>query len=170
MRIEKRKRAQYLTVVNPRIRAAKRLPLLDMAEEMAYYRIFNPYGRSDYYRNHYICLWEATEEEVVGTWAWEDLCKDANWYENVILLEYSIHNQKAHTTYEDDEKLDLSELGIALPALDEHTEGEYSSDDGRSSFSERKSWHEGSDWDTDDEVEEANATDDMFKMLEGDWS
>lgn len=115
MRIEKRKRAQYLTVVNPRIRAAKRLPLLDMAEEMAYYRIFNPYGRSDYYRNHYICLWEATEEEVVGTWAWEDLCKDANWYENVILLEYSIHNQKAHTTYEDDEKLDLSELGIALP-------------------------------------------------------
>ncbi|KAF2843989.1 hypothetical protein T440DRAFT_473748 [Plenodomus tracheiphilus IPT5] len=24
-------------------------------------------------------------------------------------------------------------------------------------------------WDTDDEVEEANATDDMFKILEGDW-
>ena len=25
------------------------------------------------------------------------------------------------------------------------------------------------DWDTDDEVEEANANDDMMKMIEGDW-
>jgi len=25
------------------------------------------------------------------------------------------------------------------------------------------------DWDTDDDVEEANAADDMIKMIEGDW-
>jgi hypothetical protein len=28
-------------------------------------------------------------------------------------------------------------------------------------------WDEG--WDTDDEVEEANAADDMVKIIEGDW-
>lgn len=28
---------------------------------------------------------------------------------------------------------------------------------------------EGYDWDTDDEVEEANAADDMIKIIEGDW-
>jgi hypothetical protein len=30
-------------------------------------------------------------------------------------------------------------------------------------------YYEGDDWNTDDEVEEANANDDITKMIEGDW-
>lgn len=126
-------------------------------------------------------------EEVVGTWAWEDLCKDTNWYENVILLQYGFHKQKALDSTEDHGNLDLWELGVALQckliaepyknafllilaALDEYTERENLSGDDWSSGSERESWYEGSDWNPDDEAEEANATDDIFKILEGDWS
>jgi hypothetical protein len=43
------------------------------------------------------------------------------------------------------------------------------SSDGISCFFEDEIWDEGDDWDTDDEVEEANAADDWLKIIEGDW-
>ena len=52
------------------------------------------------------------------------------------------------------------------------TEPELSSEDevrlSENSCDERLDYDE-NDWNTDDEVEEANANDDMMKMIEGDW-
>lgn len=61
---------------------------------------------------------------------------------------------------------------LIFTALDEDSGGKYPIDDDWNSSSENESCNlgYGSDWDTDDEVEEANMTDDMFKILEGDWS
>lgn len=37
---------------------------------MRYYGIPDLYAKlNEYYKNHYICLWEVTEAEVVGQWA-----------------------------------------------------------------------------------------------------
>lgn len=69
-------------MVNLNIRIDKGFPVLNMADEMRYYGVSDPYGRANkYYKNHYICLWEVTEEEVVGTWEWYDLLKTDCWYE-----------------------------------------------------------------------------------------
>lgn len=87
-RLEKRNRYnQQLTVINPQKRLALGLPILHVADEMAYYGISNPY-RSDYYTDHYLCLWEVTPAEVVGTWSWEELRRDPRWYERVIVPAY----------------------------------------------------------------------------------
>jgi hypothetical protein len=41
--------------------------------------------QSSYCRDHYVCLWEVTEEEIVSTYAWDELARRANWYEDVIM-------------------------------------------------------------------------------------
>lgn len=115
MRVEKKRGRQTLTVVNPNVRVANRMPILDMAAEMAYYGVQNPYGRSSYYRNHYLCLWEVTEEEVVGNWAWDDLKEITNWYDEIILQEFMKHDQEANYATQVEKDLDLSALRHALP-------------------------------------------------------
>jgi hypothetical protein len=174
---------QTLTVINPKVRVANRLPILDMAAEMSHYGVPNPYGRTMYYRNHYLCLWEVTEPEVIGSWAWDDLAKEANWYEEIILPAFKEHDLRLNRVTPDEQNFDLSSLGDALPrksigsehrslililaVSDVYSEGEDFNEEWTSS-SEEQLWS--GQGDTDDEVEEANATDDMFKVLEGDWS
>lgn len=78
---KKKRGSQTITVVNSNVRIAKGLPVLNMADEMRHYGVPDPYGRAnEYYKNHYICLWEVTEEEDVGNWEWDDLVKTDRWY------------------------------------------------------------------------------------------
>jgi hypothetical protein len=77
---------QTLTAIDPKIRVARGLPVLDVAAEMKYYSISNPYHRGDEYNgNHYVCLWEVTPEEVVGHWEWDEWANNENWYEEVVM-------------------------------------------------------------------------------------
>jgi hypothetical protein len=77
---------QTLVVIDPRRRFELGLPIIRAEEEMRYYHVDDPYRRDyQYYENHYLCLWEVTPEEVVGTWDWNELSKDENWYEQSIL-------------------------------------------------------------------------------------
>lgn len=77
---------QTLTVIDPAARLRSGLPTLDVAAEMKYYCIPDPYKRgSKYYIDHYVCLWEVTEEEIVGHYKWEELAKTTNWYDEVII-------------------------------------------------------------------------------------
>jgi hypothetical protein len=77
---------QTLTVIDPDIRIRRGLPVLDIAAEMKYYSIPDPYHQGyQYYDNHYICLWEVTPEEVVGHWEWDELVDIDDWYEEVVM-------------------------------------------------------------------------------------
>lgn len=76
---------QYLTVIDPNRRIGSGLPILDVEAEMKHYGILDPYGKGDrYYRDHYACLWQVPEAEIVGRWEWSELEGNANWYEEVI--------------------------------------------------------------------------------------
>jgi mRNA deadenylase 3'-5' endonuclease subunit Ccr4 len=72
-----------------------------MDAEMSYYGVSDPYDESSrYYKNHLICLWEVTAEEVVGHWKWDDLLKIDCWYEQVILPAFEEHNDKYRVSTE----------------------------------------------------------------------
>ncbi|EMD86646.1 hypothetical protein COCC4DRAFT_200461 [Bipolaris maydis ATCC 48331] len=57
---------------------------------MDYHCTPDPYKRGTrYYIDHYVFLWEVTEEEFVGHYQWKDLAKIANWYNGVIMPAFS---------------------------------------------------------------------------------
>ncbi|QKX62542.1 uncharacterized protein TRUGW13939_09703 [Talaromyces rugulosus] len=167
---EGRRGTQTITVVNPNARIAKGLPVLDMMNEMDYYDVPNPYGRISYFEDHYLCLWEITDDEIVGHWDWGDLSKNDYWFEEIIIPAFREHDERASIAPLRGGTFDLSDLLNELPGVDISPDPEISS--GHSSFEDglSTSFDDELDWsDTDDEAEEANATDDMFKILEEDW-
>jgi hypothetical protein len=79
-----RRGAQTLTVLDPNARIAEGLPILDIRAEMDHYGITDPYGKSNqYYTDHYVCLWEVTEREIIGHWPWDDLVAWIRGCENI---------------------------------------------------------------------------------------
>jgi hypothetical protein len=77
---------QTLTVIDPDIRMRRGLPVLDIAAEMEYYSISDPYNQGNrFYVDEYVCLWEVTPEEVVGHWEWDEWANNENWYEEVVM-------------------------------------------------------------------------------------
>ena len=65
--MRKRRGTQTLTVIDPDTRVRNGLPILDLADEMDHYNIPDPYGKSnEYYKGHYVCLWQVTEREIIG--------------------------------------------------------------------------------------------------------
>lgn len=168
---EPRRGYQTITVLNPNVRAKKGLPILNMDAEMRYYGIPDPYGKSNkYYKNHYVCLWEVTEEEFIGNWLWEELLRTDRWYEQVILPAFERHNDK-HLV--NNGALNMSDLRDALletqtPSI-KALAGPYrcfSRDVETSSEDEEyEVWFE-EESDSYDEVEERNAMDDALKTLE----
>lgn len=77
---------QQLTVIDPRPRLTHHLPILNCLDELLYYGIDDPYENGHkYYMKEYLCLWQVNEDEVVGTWSWDELSKNPKWYEAVVL-------------------------------------------------------------------------------------
>ncbi|KAI1166413.1 hypothetical protein F5B18DRAFT_78170 [Nemania serpens] len=77
---------QWLTVIDPNKRLRKGLPILSVKEEIDHYDIQDPYGGYyEYYYEEYLCLWQVTPAEVIGTCEWNSLVDDNNWYRNIIL-------------------------------------------------------------------------------------
>jgi len=163
--------SQTLTVVDPNTRIADRLPILDVLAEMNHYGIEDPYGKSNqYYIDHYVCLWEVPEQEIIGHWEWNDLAPNANWYNDIILPAFR-ENATSRRLEEE-----TSGLLAAMNQLSFHDDsdpsesthhyygGSDSSGEGTTCY-----FDEELEYDTDDEVEEANAADDMLKIIEGDW-
>ena len=86
----KRRGVQTLTVIDPNARLRDRLPVLDLAAEMDHYSISDPYGKSNqYYVDHYVCLWQVTDREIIGHWEWDDLVTMEDWYEQIIMPAFS---------------------------------------------------------------------------------
>lgn len=178
--------SRRLTVINPNVRTAKGLPMLEMESELRYYEVPDPYRREYlYYKDEYLCLWEITPDEVVGHWDWDNLIENEHWYEEEILPAFENHDEEFQRRNQSEAIFDVSTLQTALPNMplvsmdgDELNGSEldylYETDS-----SLNRDWFSSSeeDWqseeefypDTDDEVEESNAIDDAYKILEGDW-
>ncbi|KAI0906713.1 hypothetical protein F4823DRAFT_605915 [Ustulina deusta] len=89
---------QTLTVIDPNTRLRNGLPILDAEVEMDYYDISDPYGKiCEYYRDHYLCLWQVTAAEIVDHWEWSRLEGDPNWYEDIILPAFKKFTEKTAT-------------------------------------------------------------------------
>jgi hypothetical protein len=102
---------QTLIVIDPNVRIAKGLPVLDVIAEMAHYGIEDPYRRSNqYYVNHYVCLWEVTAEEVVGQWQWDVLVENERWYEDIIMPAYRQHRRQFEFKPAENAVFDMSSM------------------------------------------------------------
>lgn len=75
---------QTIVVVDPHVRLQLDLPILNYKTEMEAYNVRPPYN-DDYWSNHYLCLFEVTPSEVVGTWEWASLREDPDWFRNTIM-------------------------------------------------------------------------------------
>jgi hypothetical protein len=114
----RRRGAQTLTVLDPNARIADGLPILDIAAEMDHYGIPDPYGRSNqYYMDHYLCLWEVTEREIVGHWQWNDLIANEQWYHEIILPAFQEHGRKMVPRSLEEETLSLSAVMNELSCM-----------------------------------------------------
>jgi hypothetical protein len=91
---------QYLTVIDPATRFKNGLPVLDVIAEMEHYSIRDPYQQGDkYYHHSYVCLWEITKEEIVSHWEWDELARNENWYEEIIMPAFiKFREEKSSTT------------------------------------------------------------------------
>ena len=105
-----------LIVVDPDVCLKRGLPILDVAAEMRHYETEDPYGKGgQYYRHHYVCLWQVFEEKVVGEWQWDDLATQKDWYEDIIIPAFRQHRGKTVRKPLVKEPLNLSSLASALP-------------------------------------------------------
>ncbi len=100
---------QTLTVVDRNSRVRDGLPVLDVSAEMDHYNILDPYRKSNqYYNDHYICLWQVTEREIVGQWPWSDLDTHENWYEEIVMPAFRQFRREAVRMSTGDESFGLS--------------------------------------------------------------
>jgi hypothetical protein len=78
--------SQSLIVVDPKVRQEAGLPILDVLAEVTHYGIGDLYGNGyRYCRNHYVCLWEVSGEELVGRWHWDELDRNPDWYNEIVM-------------------------------------------------------------------------------------
>ncbi|KAL3471584.1 hypothetical protein BJX99DRAFT_263084 [Aspergillus californicus] len=161
---QRRKRgSQTITVVNANVRTREGFPILNMDAEMRYYGVPDPYSRSnEYYKNHYICLWEVTEKEAVGNWEWDDLIRTDDWYERIILPAFKGHNDRYNAR---SEAFAMSALKNALFETQESFIS-FSRDSCSCSETEEYGACSEDESDSSDKVEENNAMDDALKILE----
>jgi hypothetical protein len=75
--------AQSLTLVDPRTRFKLGLPIVNFAIEAKHYNVTSPYS-TDYFTDHWLCLWEVTPAEVVHTWEWVEFADDPAWYQRIV--------------------------------------------------------------------------------------
>lgn len=87
--------AKKITVINPNVRIARGVPVINMEAEMKYYGVQDPYGNGYiYYKDEFLCLWEVSPDEIVGCWKWRDLDRDRDWYGNIVLPAFVEHNER----------------------------------------------------------------------------
>ena len=182
-----RRGPQTLTVVDPNTRIADRLPILDVGAEMDHYKVSDPYGKSNqYYINHYVCLWEVPKQEIIGHWEWNDLVLNGNWYNDIILPAFR-KNATSRPLEEETSGLlvSMNQLSCAfllrisyrtqlIEAVYDYSDSSdpthpFYSDSDLSSEGITSYFDEEIENDTDDDLEEANAADDMLRIIEGDW-
>ena len=109
---------QTLTVIDPNVRVRNGLPILSVKDQMRRYDIPDPYRRSnEYYIDHYVCLWQVTQAEIVRHWHWSSLADNERWYEEIILPAFK--NFAASKAAADNAGCPPSRLGVGECAKEE---------------------------------------------------
>ena len=104
-----------LVVIDPDVRLKQGLPILDVAAEMRYYEIDDPYKKGgQYFKDHYVCIWQVSGAEVVGEWPWNNLATYEDWYEDIIMPAFRQHRRDIQRNAPAQEPLNLSALASAL--------------------------------------------------------
>ncbi|KAK4905603.1 hypothetical protein LTR49_025114 [Elasticomyces elasticus] len=133
---------------------------------MAHYQVKVPYGK-DYWRNHFLCLWEVTPAEVVGIWDWDDVRKSPNWYVDVVIPAINQHRQHIESTIslQQDVRQNDLELSADVGNFDEDVKWGGSDDSYNSEVDEEVGSGYGSD-DSYERVCEGNLSRQLMTMLE----
>ena len=85
--------------------------MLDLSVEMDYYNVPNPYGaKGKYCQNHFLCLWQVTEHEVIGHWDWNELVKSEDWYGQIVMPAFRAFRKFRDTRLDEDAEPDISVL------------------------------------------------------------
>ncbi|KAE8354305.1 hypothetical protein BDV28DRAFT_147240 [Aspergillus coremiiformis] len=128
---------QKLTVINPGARVAHGRHILDMASEMQHYGVRDPFCKFyECYRDEYLCLWEVTADEIVGHWDWTDLIQMTDWYTEIILPAFQIHNMRLLTGPSGQRMQEVLALLDALPGVSSNVEEQSSRRTDRSTENE----------------------------------
>ncbi|TKA56563.1 hypothetical protein B0A55_12661 [Friedmanniomyces simplex] len=98
---------------------------------MHFYDIIPPYS-ADYYTNHYLGLWEITPEEVVGTWEWDVLMNDVQWYEHEVLPALRAHQKALRRRHIIERNMNSGVVDDEDKKDDEHDEREDHNDEDQS--------------------------------------
>lgn len=82
---------QFVTVIDPKIRHSLRLPFLDASYQLYRTGILDPHGQHILqHKDDYLCLWEVTPVEIVGTWHWNELVKEKDWFEKIVMPKFRL--------------------------------------------------------------------------------
>jgi hypothetical protein len=119
MRISKGRVGQNLTVIDPATRRENGLPILDVAAEMGYYGIPDPYNKgSKYYIGHYVCLWKVTAQEIIARYEWNEPAKQRNCYEEIVMPAFRKFRERRRpgSTPSHASAFDLTAMKQSLPS------------------------------------------------------
>ena len=58
----------------------------------------------------YVCLWQATEREIVGHWQWDDRVAHEDWYQAIIMLAFRLFSRNPVPMALQNESVDLSDV------------------------------------------------------------
>lgn len=76
--------------------------ILDVLVEMEHYRITDSYKKSNqYYKDHYLCVWEVTEREIIGHRDCSDLVTNEQWSDEIILATFREHERTISRSLEE---------------------------------------------------------------------
>ncbi|RSL88755.1 hypothetical protein CEP52_015110 [Fusarium oligoseptatum] len=97
---------QTITVIDPEVRLRAGWPVLCVGREMEYYGIAqDPYRNPPrVHDNHYVCLWRVEREEIVGHWLWDDLSRNPDWYNAVILPAFRQFRQERRQREQEEQR------------------------------------------------------------------
>ncbi|KAF9885327.1 hypothetical protein FE257_013044 [Aspergillus nanangensis] len=159
--LSRRKGPSYprkLTVINPNVRIAKGLPMIEMQSELRYYGREDPYRKGySHYEDEYLCLWEVTPDEIVKHWDWDFLSENVHWYEDEVLPAFKEHNDRFLRRTTSEATFDMSTLHSALAGMlsvPVNNHGPYRLGLGQSGESDSLS---NDDWNSSSEENDCNA-------------
>ena len=85
---------------------------------MNYYSIPDPYRQGNqYYINHYVCLWEVTQDEIVACWPWDELAGSENWYKDIVIPKFDQFRMAKHSVPASPIASASTSAPAAIPAL-----------------------------------------------------
>ncbi|KAM5359193.1 hypothetical protein ACJZ2D_014655 [Fusarium nematophilum] len=162
--------AQRVTVIDPRIRIQAGWPVLDYDAERLWYGVKPPVRYTgNYFTDHYLCLWRVKREEIVGHWDWDDLSRNPEWYEKILLPEFTRQRERQMEARQQmalDDQVEDVLSGMSILQLNDRNSSQSPPEESPGA-SRDSGQGEASGADTDGTVEEVTAVEDALASKHG---